>query len=432
MKATLLAPHNHYMGNILWREAELAGNESLLKHSLTKIGELGYWVSCFPERDGVAFKDEHGGRSPQQMLFDFQSSFPWLTISLGTQSSSNLELAALESEAENTRTLACKVIVPVLKLHFESSFDLGPFRLVCARELDPEPYERLGDWEGSYLEFDIVLPYPELLRLNRHVKDNDVVILQCLAMAEHAMDLIRFRFSSFERLEFTPDPAGQLENGFYAVEIIPLGRTHLKPVNLNGISRPMSASNNWLGPEIDDHQWEAREYLEEILRGRSDELALAVKGALRFIRQAFYSLGDESKFLTLVFALDGLAHPKKNWVWMTHHAFIAALTSRGDIDIFKADLERYEELYTQVRNVLVHNGQDFYQLPYEPARCCEDMFGYLKNLVILVGDFGITTVADLRAQAVSWLNTPAFSSHLAAEVVRVNARDGKIRTLQSW
>jgi hypothetical protein len=432
MKATLLAPHDNYMGNILWREAELSGNENLLKHSIVKIGELGYWASCFPERDGVTFKDERGGRSAQQMLIDFQSSFPWLTISLGTQGSSNLELAALESEAETARTLACKVIVPVLKLHFESSFDLGPFRLVCARDFDPEPHERLGDWEGSYLEFGIELPYTDLLRLNRHVKDNDVVILQCLAMAEHALDLIRFRFSSFKRLEFTPDPAGQLEDGFYAVEIIPLGRTHLKPVSLNGISRPMSASNNWLGPEIDDHQWEAREYLEEILSGRSDELALAVKGALRFIRQAFYSLGDESKFLTLVFALDGLAHPKKNWVWMTHHAFIAALTSRGDIDIFKADLERYEELYTQVRNALVHNGKDFYQLPYEPATCCEDLFGYLKRLVMLVGDSDLTTVADLRAQAVDWLNTPAFTTHLAVEVVRVNARDGKTRTLQSW
>lgn len=432
MKATFLAPHDNFMGNILWREPELAGKENLLKHSIAKIREIGYLASCFPERDGVAFKDERGGRSAEQMLIDFQSSFPWLTISLGTQGSSNLELAALESEAETTRTLACKVIVPVRKLHFESSFDLGPFRFVCAREFDLEPHERLGDWVGSYLEFDIELPYTDLLRLNRHIKDNDVVILQCLAMAEHALDLIRFRFSSFKRLEFTPDPAGQLENGFYAVEIIPFGRTHLKPVSLNGISRPMSASNNWLGPEIDDHQWEAREYLEEILGGRSDELALAVKGALRFIRQAFYSLGDESKFLTLVFALDGLAHPKKNWVWMTHHAYIAALTSRGDIDLFKADLERYEELYTLVRNALVHNGQDFYQLPYEPATCCEDLFGYLKRLVMLVGDSGLTTVADLRAQAVGWLNTPAFASHLAAEVVRVNARDGKTRTLQSW
>lgn len=432
MRATLLAPHGNYTGNILWREAELAGKEHLLTHSISIIRELGYWASCFPEGDGVTFQDERGERSAQQMLIDFQSSFPWLAISLGTQGSSNLELAALESEAESTRTLACTVIVPVLKLHFESSFDLGPFRLVCARGFDPEPHERLGDWEGSYLEFDIELPYTDLLRLNRHVKDNDVVILQCLAMAEHVLDLIRFGFSSFKRSEFTPDPAGQLENGFYAVEIIPLGRTHLKPVNLNGISRPMSASNNWLGPEIDDHHWVAREYLENILGGQSDELALAVKGALRFIRQAFYSLGDESKFLTLVFALDGLAHPKKNWMWMTHHAYIAALTSHGDIDIFKADLKRYEELYTLVRNALVHNGKDFYQLPYEAPTCCEDLFGYLKRLVMLVGDLGLTTVADLQAQAIGWLNAPAFAGHLASEVVRVNARDGKTRTLQPW
>lgn len=193
------------MGNLLWREAELDGKENLLEQSIAMIREQGYWASCFPERDGVTFKYESGDRSTEQMLNDFQASFPWLAISLGVQGSSNLELAALESEADTARTLTCTVIVPVLKLHFESSFDLGPFRLVCARDFDSEPHERLGDWEGSYLEFNIELPYVDLLRVNRHVTDNDVVILQCLAMAEHALDLIRFGFSSFKRPEFTPD-----------------------------------------------------------------------------------------------------------------------------------------------------------------------------------------------------------------------------------
>lgn len=145
----------------------------------------------------------------------------------------------------------------------------------------------------------------------------------------------------FEQREFRPTDlkaAGQLESGMYEVEIIPLGQTNLKPVNLGGISRPMSSSNNWLGPEIDGGHFPGRDYLEDILHGRSDELAVAVKGTLRFIRQAFYSLGDESRFLILVFALDGLAHPDKAWKGLKHHAYIAALTSGGNIGAFKADL----------------------------------------------------------------------------------------------
>lgn len=432
MKAMFLPPHGNYMGNLLWRKAELAGNENLLAQSIEMIRGRSYWASCFPEGDGVTFKDDTSDRSTEQILADFQASFPWLAISLGTIGSSDLELAVLESEAEIPWTLTCTVIVPVLKLHFESSHDLGQFRLVCARDFDSEPHERLGDWAGSYLEFDIELPYTDLLRLSRHVNDSDVVILQCLAMAEHALDLIRFGFSSFKHPEFTPDPAGQLESGMYAVEIIPSGNTHLNPVNLTGISRPMSASNNWLGPDVGDLTFEGRQYLEEVLRGRSDELARVVKSTLRFIRQAFYSLGDESKFLTLVFALDGLAHPDKAWKWMKHHAYIAALTSGGDSDKFKVDLTRYEELYTQVRNALVHNGKDFYELPYDPAQCCEDMLNYLKCVVVLIGDMDLKAVTELKARAIQWLNEPAFASHIADEVLRLNIRDARTRSVPTW
>ncbi|MFG6429774.1 hypothetical protein [Roseateles sp. LYH14W] len=427
MKARLLPPSGDFTGNLLWSVAQLAGKEALLEASLASIRAVGYRASPYPEGDGVTFDKKPRTQTAEQILVDFQSAFPWLAISLGTTGSANAELAELESGVDAERTMPCTVIVPVEKLHFEESFVLGPFRFVCAIDFDPEPHERLGDWKGSYLEFDIDLPYVDLLRVNQRVSDNDVVILQCLSKAEQAMDVIRFDYSSFKRPEFTPNPAGQLESGMYSVEIIPLGQTHLKPVNLSGISRPMSSSNNWLGPQIEGGHFQGREYLEEVLHGRSDELAGAVKAALRFIRQAFYSLGGESKFLTLVFALDGLAHPDKSWAGMKHHAYIAALTSCGEIDAFKADLERYEELYTLVRNPLVHGGKDFYELPYDAMACCEDMLNYVGCVVELIGELDLSAAADLKAQAIHWLQSSAFASHIEAEVDRLNARDGKTR-----
>lgn len=432
MKARLLPPCGNNTGNLLWVTSELVGKEQLLKDSLASIRGAGYWTSPFPEGDGITFNDKARALSPEKILADFQSSFPWLSISLGTTGSTNAELAALESEAGTSRTVPCTVIVPVEKLHFEESFVLGPFKFVCTRRFDPEPNDRLGAYEGSYLEFDIELPYTDLLRVNHRVTDNDVVIMQCLSKAEHALDVIRFGYSSFKRPEFTPNPAGQLESGMYEVEIIPLGQTHLNPINLSGISRPMSSSNNWLGPQVDGGHFHGRDYLEEILHGRSDELADSVKGALRFIRQAFYSLGDESRFLTLVFALDGLAHPDKTWIGMKHHAYIAALTSGGSISAFKADLGRYEELYSLVRNPLVHGGKDFYELSYEAMVCSEDMLGYVARIVLLIGNLGLSAAADLRAQGVAWLRTPLFASHIQAEVDRLNVRDGKARSAPIW
>jgi hypothetical protein len=427
MKARLLSPRGEFTGNLLWPTSQLSGKEALLEASLLSIRAAGYWASPYPEGDGVTFDKKPRTQSDEQTLADFQSAFPWLTISLGATGSANAELEELESEVDAARSMPCTVIVPVEKLHFEESFVLGPFRFVCARELDPEPHERLGDWKGSYLEFDIELTYVDLLRVNRRVSDNDVVILQCLSKAEQALDVIRFGYSSFKRSEFTPNPAGQLASGMYAVEIIPLGQTHLKPVHLSGISRPMSSSNNWLGPQIELGHFQGRKYLEEVLHGRSDELAGAVKAALRFIRQSFYALGNESKFLTLVFALDGLAHPDKAWSGMKHHAYIAALTSGGKIGTFKTDLERYEELYTLVRNPLVHEGKDFYELPYDATACCEDMLTYVVRVVGLIGNLDLSAAADLRAHAIHLLQSPTFASHIAAEVDRLNARDGKTR-----
>ena len=413
MKAALLAPKGNINGNLLWSKAELTGKEELLAMSIVAISGLGYWASPFPQRDGVTFRPtaNDDARTSEQMLAEFQASFPWLEIRHASHGNANLELADLESEAETSSVLTCTVIVPLLKLHFESSFKLGPFKLMCSQQFDEEPNDRLGDWTGTYVEFDIDLPYAELLRLNRHISDSDVVILRCLAMAEHALDVIRFGFSSFARPEYTPNPAGQLDTGFYAVEIVPRGKTHLKPINLQGISRPLSASNNWLGPQIEDQWFRGRPYLEEILHGRADELALAVKSALRLARQAFYSLGDESRFLTLVFALDGLAHPG-DLKGPKHRAHIAALTSHGNINRFKADLARFDELYSKVRNELVHAGKDFHEIPYEPAKCCDDMHGYLKRVVTLIEEMGLKDVSALKTQAQKWLGEPAFAAHL--------------------
>lgn len=426
MKAKLLLPRGNYSGNLLWRKADLPGKEVLLTQSLQKIVALGYWASPFPEGDGVTFNNKDDGKVGGQILADFVAAFPWLEVAMGVSGDSNLELAGFEEEVEMETKINCTVIVPLERVFFEESFELGPFSFVCHRELDEKPYDRLADWNGYYLQFDTELKYQDLLRVDRAIAHNDVVIVKCLALSEHALDVIRFRFSSFDRHEFTPNPAGQLDDGTYVVEIVPHGRTHLKPLNLRGISRPMSVSNNWLGPEIDGSDFHAREFLVAMLGGQSDELALSVKAALRACRQSFYSLGEESKFLSLVFALDGLVHPKKSWTGWCHHTYVAALVSHGNLARFKSVLVRYAELYADVRNPLVHKGIDFYELAQEPAQCCQDIYGFIIEVVKLIADLRLSTVGELNAQAKQWLATPAFKSCYEEEIQRIGHRDVKL------
>lgn len=422
MNARLRFPYDNVSGNLLWRKADLPGHEKQLSESLESFRQLGYWASAFPEGDGVTFNDTDGRKPEQQIYEDFCAAFPWLSISKSIHEYPNADLIDLEMEAGDVATHPCMVIVPLDKIHFEESFDLGPYRFVCDQQFDKDLASRLGDCEGCYLQFEASLKYTSLLRLNQRIDHNDVVILECLARAEQAMDVIRLWFSSFRRLEFTPNPAGQLKTGFYAVEIMPLGQTHLKPVNLSGLSRPLSVSNNWLGPQLHDGSFRSREYLEELLSGRSDEVALNVKGALRLCRQAFYSLGDESRFLTLVFALDGLVQPEPGWTGWTQRTYVAALASHGKLEKFRSTLLRYQALYAEVRNPLVHGGKNFYELAQDPAECCQDIYDYIGAVIDLVAEHPVKTVATLHDLARQWLRSAPFVQCYTHEIQQAQGK----------
>jgi hypothetical protein len=340
VKAKFLPPRDNYSGNLLWNKSKFSDVSSKIESSLGKLREIGYWASAFPEGDGVTFNvtDETATKSNDEMFNDFRSAFDWVDIETAKSKDSNSELAELEDEDE---TLECIVIVPLDKIYIQKTLVLGNYTFVCRKEFDEECSERLADFEGEYLQFEVSLNYRDLLRLNESINHNDYVINKCLSLAEHAMDIVRFAHSSFLTREFTPNPAGQMGDGFYSVNIIPLGKTHLKPLELHCISKPISVSNNWLGPQVDDFFEPGIDYLSFIYSNNIDnEMAKAVISALRSCRQSFYSIGDESQFLNLVFVLDGLTDPE--WSGWKHRTYIAALLSNNNALLFAKKLEEYD------------------------------------------------------------------------------------------
>ena len=365
-------------------------------------------------------------RSNSEILKDFTGCFNWLDIAVGKTTNSNFELADLEPNAK----MQCTVIVPLSKLKIEESFSIGDFRFVCKKEFDSEPHERLGDFECEYVEFQTQLMYQDLLRVNSSFNHNDYVINKCLALAESVMDLIRYQFSSFKRPQFTPNPAGQLDDGFYSIEIIPEVRTHLKPIALSGISKPFSVSNNWLGPEVERSIGPGLNYLIEIIGGRDDELALGVKSALRACRQSFYALGDESKFLNLVFALDGMVGPG-NWKGWKHRTYIAALLSGGRESSFRSTLGHYDDLY-EVRNRLVHGGADFYQVHGDPAQACQDLLSYIGLIVCLIESKDFKTRDELRRFAAGLLVRSEFNQVFTEHINAIEVLRGKVQKTPTW
>lgn len=426
MEAKIMLPVGNVNGNLLWNKAKSLSKQESIKQSLLKLQAMGYWASCFPEGDGVTFTHENP-KSDGEVIADFIDVFDWLTISKATKSG-NLELADLEPDRE----ILCTVIVPLDKLKIETTFQLAQYRFVCASDFDETPQDRLGGFEEGYLEFKASLLHQDLLKANSSYDHNNVVINKCLALAENAMDIIRYQFSTFLKPEFTPNPAGQQADGFYAIEIIPEERTHLKPISLTGISRPISFSNNWLGPDVEFSIDQGDHYLMDVLDGRNDELALSVKTALRSCRQSFYALGDESRFLNLVFTLDGLATPDKKWTSWKQRTYISALISGGDLNKFKRVLKNYDQLYNDVRNKLVHGGADFYELPSNPAQASEDIFLYIKDLIGLIELNDFKKSEDLKNYAIRLLNDPNFVAAYNVVISEVSATTGRSSQNCSW
>lgn len=425
MDARIIFPNGHYSGNLLWNKAEALVREPAIADSLSLIRLRNYWASAFPEGDGVTFTDENK-RSDAEVLKDFINCFDWLDIAVGQTKNANFELADLEGDAE----IQCTVIVPLSKLKIEETFSIGDFRFVCNKEFDSEPHERLGDFACEFVEFKTQILYKDLLRVNSSLDHNDYVINKCLAMAEGAMDMIRYHFSSFTKPHFTPNPAGQLADGLYSIEIIPEERTHIKSISLSGISKPISVSNNWLGPEVEEPITRGTGYLVEILKGRSDELALRVKSALRASRQSFYALGEESKFLNLVFALDGLVAPGK-WTGWEHRTYIASLLSSGSKSAFKSKLKRYDELY-EIRNRLVHGGSDFYEIDCNPAQACQDIYWYICDLVTLIESKNFDSTFDLHLYAKGFLSQESVIQTYTEVINDACARRSREPKIPSW
>lgn len=432
MKARLLPPREEYTGNLVWSAENFKDKKNEIKNSLITLRALGYWASPYPEGDGITFSLEAAtsSKTHECILSDFTRSFPWVTIELAKSISANLEIAELE---RTDRDENCIVIVPIDKIYIQNTLKLGKYTYFCARHFDPAPHDRLSNIKGSYLQFECSLNYIDLLKLNHTLDHNNHVINKCLSLAEYGLDIVRYSHSTFKKKEFTPNPAGQSADGFYDVEIIPLGKSHLKPLKICGIAQPLSVSNNWLGPQVDDFYYPGTQFLAEIYNFNfKSDVTASIISSMRLCRQAFYSIGKESQFLSLIFALDGLANPQRGWSGWKHRTYIAALCCQGSQLKFKKILEEYDRLYTDIRNELVHNGKSFYELEESPDSSSETIYTYVKNVIQLIDKNELYTISQIHDYATTLLKQPIFQQIFNEIISRISTNRNKEIKLISW
>src|SRR5712664_176474 len=81
MKAFLVHPTKSAMGNLRWPHRLPAEHEVLLRKGLNGLRARGYWVSAFPERDGVAFNKTP--YDPMGAIEDFRRELPFIDLERG-------------------------------------------------------------------------------------------------------------------------------------------------------------------------------------------------------------------------------------------------------------------------------------------------------------------------------------------------------------
>ncbi|EDP9826213.1 hypothetical protein QE94_004037 [Salmonella enterica subsp. enterica] len=432
MEVRLLPPRENYNGNLIWCKEDVIDKSDEILTSLNKLRSLGYWASAYPEGEGVTFnyKNDEYQKNDLEILEDFRECFEWVNIDLAISGNSNIELTNIE---DKLKTMECTIIVPIEKIFIQETIPIGQYIFYCEKQFDKNPNDRLSERDGSYIQFNCQLPYIDLLRLNTSLDHNSHVINKCLSIAEYALDLVRFSHSSFTHKEFTPNPAGQLASGFYDVEIIPLEKTHIKPLILSEISRPLSSSNNWLGPQVDNLCYPGIQYLSAVFdKTIENELSKVVICAIRSCRQSFYSIGDESQFLNLIFALDGLANIDPKWKGWKQRTYIAALTCNNSLINFEKNLEIYDKLYSDVRNKLVHDGKDFYQLQVNANEYSEQVFTYIKTIIALIERNNFSTLNELREHAVQVLKQKEYETAFRGIIKHVSISRGVSPKYPSW
>jgi hypothetical protein len=422
--------------NLLWGPP-LAHEMGLrVDESCKGLQSLGYFASPYPEGDGVTVS--HPDYSPETALAEIRAHFPWIDIT-----DAKIPVSKLCGE----QTVECTILVPVEKLHLTHLIHTNSYRFIPAMGCDE--YEEIHPWceelsdpkdkillRLPLIETTVTLPYSELFLANEYPDGMGPLLRRCAEYADRGLDLLRLDQCTYQQLERICSMAGQLLSGFHSAYVIP-NDGPIKPQQYCHLVSPMQFTPNWLGLDTDRDLRRGLAVLAPIVHSPTGpEMFLRVRGAIRAAGQAFYILTWESRFLSLIFALDGLCAPKKKWAGLTHHAYIVVIAANGRAIYFNKWLRRFDEMYTKIRNPIVHHGTSFIELNDDAAKASSDLVSILLACVRTIlkssdpelqspfdtfTEASFDTVQDLQNWAITELNTPEFQQIIEKYIEEKNA-----------
>jgi hypothetical protein len=427
MKALLLGQRGDVSGNLMWYIEFPHDLKSALSQGLAALRAKGYWASAFPEGDGITFRKDP--EDAVQALTDFRACLPFLEIEAAKEGSA---LTAQKAAIVGAELIDCICLTPIEGLRLLGPVADGNTRIhppVDGEEvpLSGHPWgatlcDEMGaditpGWHPSLkktggttkllgyplIERKLKIPASLLLEAAQSVRGQEKLVAFVIEDADSAVDPIRLAFCNWHRLEYLPNKAGWVGE-FAEVYIEPQTRRY-KPNNYGGKPSVLRVSNNWLGLEVgEEASIELAPYSDVIDGARTDEMALAMKSAIRSAGRAFYLVDPEAAFLHMVYAIDGLCNPG-GLKGIRQRFWICASTVAADEVDFKALYARYNRSY-EVRNDLVHAGKTFAALGEDPVMHLQAMMDVLVRILEQCVILGEATREEFVGHVIKQLQRP--------------------------
>jgi hypothetical protein len=381
MIAYFVPPAEKRMGNLLWR-GEYLHPESYLENGMEKLTDNGYWVSEFPEGDGIAFN--HGSVTSDQMFFDLKNAFPWLKIK-------STPTPNLDEDYERTQIVVMTIgrlllhepiFTEEISIYPPGEFLIHPSKI---KRIDGKPFQGGGkDFEEIQKEGNLrdlinnatdvtievfqnlpvavfsIQDYDYLTFMNlTHHEDVDM-IKDLSTRTDTLINIIKFYNANYSVPEFLPSRVGIYNDRYSAVLIYFLGQKYghiiAREVELKSFIKG-------IGMEITNVSNIA---INPITMGHTGEVGNVLKHALR-LHSAIMEADDPSlKFLQIMGLFEYLAFPFDYKQAKLAKGRIALHLAGGDRKKYHEFCHRYEELGAGLKDVhgkrnglrtaIIHNG----------------------------------------------------------------------------
>jgi len=225
MLAIVRNPKPNVSGNLLWHPPYLYPMDELIK-GMDALREKGYWMSLFPEGDGLAF--DHEQTSSEDMFYELKKVFPWMKL----RKDVDTEQLSLDDDLKKVQL----VILPIERLLIYepiytedfSIFPPGDFpvnglnikKLSGSDFSDKSRNSNLRDEITSITEvsidvfdsFPLIVFYtekPDYVTFRSLLQTEDeYLIKEFSSLTESLMDIIRFFKGDYHRVEYLPSRPG--------------------------------------------------------------------------------------------------------------------------------------------------------------------------------------------------------------------------------